>query len=269
MSQQINLFNPLFRKKRFSFTSAVAMGYGLGIALAATAAFAVYADYGLRAVQTRAQAVDRSFKELNARRDQLTMEVAQLRPNAQLEAELTTLEAQLRGRQEVIETLKGGAVGNTSGFSDYMRAFSRQSIAGLWLTGFDIALAGNELAIQGRALNADLVATYIKQLNQEKALQGRQFAAMRISQPPPEPVAPGKGEPGPKPRQDANAQKDVKEPMLALPRYLDFSVSTTEIAENAKAGSRSDAISPPLLGALGSGTLLDAAKASIKQAGTK
>jgi hypothetical protein len=270
MSQQINLFNPIFRKKGFSFTSAVAIGYGLGIALAATAAVAVYEDNLLRSVQTQSQAVEQAFKETNARRDQLTAEVSKQKPNAQLETEISKLDVQLAGRQEVIDTVKGGAVGNTSGFSDYMRAFSRQSVDGLWLTGFDIALAGHELAIQGRALSADLVANYIKQLNQEQVMQGRQFAAMRISQPPPEPAAAVKGDSGQKSAPDATAQKDAKEQKAVLPRYLDFSVSTVELAENPKVGSSGTELIPrPLLGFVIPGAVLDAPKASVTPEGAK
>lgn len=269
MNQQINLFNPIFRKKRFSFISAIAISYGLGIALAATAALAVYEDYELRGVQTQSLAVEQANREMNARRDLLTAEVAQQKPNAQLEAEVTALDSQLRGRQEVIDTLKSGAVGNTSGFSDYMRAFSRQSINGLWLTGFDIALAGNELAIQGRTLNADLVAAYIKQLNQEKAMQGRQFAAMRISQPPPEPPGSIKTDQRPRPGPDAIAQNGTKEQKPVSPRYLDFSISTVELAESLKVGVASEAIPPPLLGAAIPSSVLGVARAGVKAEAAK
>ena len=47
--------------------------------------------------------------------------------------------------------LKGGAFGNQQGFAEYLRAFSRQSVNGLWLTGFTIAGSG-ELEIRGRVL---------------------------------------------------------------------------------------------------------------------
>ena len=255
MSQQINLFNPIFRKQGFSFTSATAIAYGLGIALIATAAVAAYEDHKLRTVQVQAQVVEQSFKDNTVRRDQLTAEVTQQKPNAQLDAEIANLDLQLKGRQEIIETLKSGVVGNTDGFSDYMRAFSRQSLIGLWLTGFDIALAGNALAIQGRALSADLVANYIKQLNQEQALQGRKFAAMRISQLPPEPVAPPTGEPGAKPA-DLKIQKDAKADKRP-PGYVEFSVSTFDLPEPV---ARGETPPPPLLGAM-----LDAAKANVKR----
>src|SRR5450631_3949136 len=106
MSQQINLFNPIFRKQGFSFTSATAMLYGIGIAIAAAALVAVYEDSRLRDVQTRAQAVERAHKDATARQAKLAAELAQQKPDAQLTAESARLEAQLKGRQEITEALK-------------------------------------------------------------------------------------------------------------------------------------------------------------------
>ena len=260
MSQQINLFNPVFRKQGFSFTSATAMLYGVGIAVALAALVAVYEDHQLRSVQTRAQAVDQTHKEITARQDKLAAELTKQKPNARLEAEVTALDARLQGRQEIIEILKSGAVGNTDGFSDYMRAFSRQSINGLWLTGFDIA--GNDLAIQGRTLSADLVASYLKQLNQEKSLQGRQFATLRISQPPPEPAAQ-------KADKSAQGQKDAKEQKPATPRYLEFAISTIDLPEGQQQTAKSAITETPLLGTINAAAVLDAVRAGAAQGGTR
>jgi len=263
VSQQINLFNPIFRKKGFSYTSATAMLYGIGIAIALVALLAVFEEYQLREVRNQAQAVEQTYKDASARFEKLNVEQAARKPNAQLEAEVARLETQLKSRQEVIVTLKDGAVGDTSGFSKYMRAFSRQSINGLWLTGFDIALAGNELAIQGRTLSPDLVASYLRQLNQEPALQGRQFAALRISQPPPDTTQP-KAVPGPTPDQDAKGQKDGKERKGLAPRYLEFSISSMGMLEGSRQTTQ-----PPLAGTIESRPVLDAAKASARQEGTR
>jgi Tfp pilus assembly protein PilN len=253
MSQQINLFNPIFRKAGFSFTSATAMLYGVGIAVAIAALGAAYEDYRLRAVQTQAQAVDQAFKEATAASDKLTAEMAVMqKPNAQFEAALTALDVQLKARQEVIDTLNSGAVGNTEGFSEYMRAFSRQGINGLWLTAFDIA--GSELALQGRTLSADLVANYLKQLNQEKALQGRRFAAMRISQPPSVSVPP--------PSVDSKADRGAKDKKSASPRFLDFSISTRDFTEGMQQSAQPTG---PLLGAIDAGAVVKAAKAGPRQ----
>jgi hypothetical protein len=267
MSQQINLYNPIFRKKGFSYTSATAMLYGVGIAIALAALVAVYEDYQLRGVQTQARATDQAYKDATANHEKLTAEVTKRKPNAQLEAEVAALDARLTGRQEIIDALKSGAVGNIGGFSDYMRAFSRQIISGLWLTGFDIALGGNELAIQGRTLSADLVASYLKQLNQEKALQGRRFASMRIDQPPPDAASLPKA--GQKADKSVPDQKASKEQKSATPRYLEFTISTMDIPASPRPMTKSAATEMPLLGPLNPAAAFDAAKAGAGQGGAR
>lgn len=256
MSQQINLFNPLFRKKGFSFTSALAMLYGAGIAVAVMALTVTYVERDLNATRALAQGVDAQFKAATAQRDKLAAEVSLQKPSPQLEKEVADLDALLRSRQEVVETLKSGAIGNTQGFSDYMLAFSRQSVSGLWLTGFDVALAGNELAIQGRALNADLVPKYLNRLTQEKALSGRQFGAMRITRQQMPAVTASAAEPAKKGETAA-----AKEAAAAGAAYLEFSVSTIELPEASRpAAARAEALPAPLLGTISPGALVDTAR---------
>ena len=257
MSQQVNLFNPLFRPKGFSFTSAKAMLYAMGIAVAAVAVASVYEDYTLREVAARAQATEAMHKEATSKLSQLTNEVAQQKPNAQIEADIAALETQLKGRQEIVETLRSGAVGNTSGFSEYMRAFSRQTVTGLWLTGFEFD--GNDLVLHGRTVNPELVASFLKQLNREQSLQGREFSAMRIRQPAAEGTADaGKGEP----------EKAAK---AAAARYHEFSISTAPLPEDPrKADARPVAVSaptaPPAAAVpIDTNKVIEATKAALKQ----
>jgi hypothetical protein len=72
------------------------------------------------------------------------------KPSPQLNAELESLDALLAGRNEVIGVLKSGALGDTKGVSEYFRAFARQAVDGLWLTGFTVIGAGNDISIEGR-----------------------------------------------------------------------------------------------------------------------
>jgi len=220
MSQQINLFNPIFRKPEFSFTSANTILYGAGIAAAVIVLYSFYADYRLRQLQHQAQAVDQQYQDATARRDQLAAVQGGRKANVQLEAELAELDAKLKMRQHIIEMLKGGALGATTGFSEYMQAFARQSVNGLWLTGFDIAASGNDLVISGRALSPDLVPTYLQRLNHEQTMQGHQFAAMSISRPPPQA--------GGTPAADREAKP-------AVPGFLEFTISTAESTDAQKA----------------------------------
>lgn len=214
MSQQVNLFNPLFRPRGFSFTSAQSMLYGVAIAAAGVALSAAYADYELRQVAARAQASNQAHQAATARLAELNTEVAQLKASPQLEAEVAALEAQFKLRQEVADTLRSGAIGNTAGFAGYMRAFSRQTLNGVWLTGFTID--GNDLTLAGRTLNSELVASYLTQLNREEVLRGREFSALRMRQPLPDvDEVPAKG---------GDARR-------AAPRHLEFTLSTAPIAD--------------------------------------
>ena len=263
MSQQINLYNPLLRKQGFKLLSATTMLYAFAIAVGVAALVAVYQEQQLRDVQARAQAVERAHREASANGDKLVAEIAKQQPNAQLAAEIAALDTQLSERQEVMAALKDGVVGNADGFSPYMRAFSRQIISGLWLTGFDIALSGTALALRGRTLSAEHVAEYLNRLNQEKSMQGRQFAAMRISQPPanvsapvaaPAPVAtpaPSSATANP-PAKSAAGANDITARVPAPPRYLDFMISTQDIAEGPQGAMAPAAVPPPLLGPLSS-----------------
>ncbi|MDB5807972.1 MAG: mannose-sensitive agglutinin [Betaproteobacteria bacterium] len=258
MSQQINLFNPLFRKKGFSFASAMAMAVGTGIVVAIAALFAVYQNQQLRTLEAQAAAVDQAYKEAATLNEKLTAQLANKKPSTQAEAEFAALDAKLQARREIVDALQNGVIGNTDGFSAYMRAFSRQSVSGLWLTGFDIARAGNEFAIQGRTTSTDLVANYLKQLNQEPALQGQQFAAMRIYQPLSEPI---------KGAAEQKVDKDTKAPTPVLPRFLEFTISTADIPDNPGMVSKSPAVEAPLLGNLSSPITRDALRARVEQAG--
>ncbi len=182
MSQQINLFNPIFLKQKRVFSTAT-MARGLGAILLGMALLFVFAQY--RAVKLEGLAAG-AAKRLEAERDDLTRVAAEFVPgkeNQQVEEEISLMGTQLAARQKLLDVLQGGELGNTAGFSVYFGAFSRQAVDGLWLTGFSIHGAGSQMVIDGRAVRPELVPAYIKRLNREPAMQGKSFASMEISLP--------------------------------------------------------------------------------------
>jgi hypothetical protein len=136
-----------------------------------------------------------------------------------LETEIARLEAELKVAREAMNALKRGALGNQQGFAEYLRAFSRQAVNGLWLTGFSIHGSG-ELELRGRALSPDIVPGYIQRLNREEVLAGRGIARLEMHQPAPaDAMASRAAETGPEPR---------------VPRFLEFSLATNEAAAAGK-----------------------------------
>lgn len=182
MSQQINLFNPIFLKQKKVFT-ATPMAQALVIILTGTLALAWYAQRGVAELDRRAAA---GATLLAGREARLNKAAAQFAPRAKsplLAAEIADAEAQLQALHEVEGVLRNGSLGNTSGYAEYFRAFARQNVSGLWLTGVNIVGAGADIGVQGRAMQATMIPNYIARLTAEKVMHGKTFASLKIDRP--------------------------------------------------------------------------------------
>ena len=182
MSQQINLFNPIFLKQKKVF-GAQPMLQALAIIVLGVAAVTSYAAY--RVAQLEQQAV-RSKETLAMREKRLNSVNVQFAPrqrNAALAIELADAQAELKSLHDVEGVLQGGALGNTSGYAEYFRAFARQNVSGLWLTGLTIVGAGNDIGVQGRAMQPTMIPNYVSRLTAEKVMRGKTFASLKIDRP--------------------------------------------------------------------------------------
>lgn len=179
MSQQINLFNPIFLRKKKYF-SALTMLQALGMIAFGTALVAGFAAYELSRLRPQAKVVT---AQLEAARAQLAAVQAQSEPrkDAALEGELQRAQAEVLALQRVAVSLRQRETGSASGFSDYMRAFARQIVDGLWLTGFSVSEVGRQVSISGIAVRPELVPAYLGRLGRERALQGKTFDMLEMS----------------------------------------------------------------------------------------
>ena len=195
MTQQINLYHPIFRKerKRFSALAMLQAGAVMVTGILVMYGFSLWHVHKLRAtlaeVTLQSAAAAKRFDEANARFS-----------SGGINAQIGQLEREVAERQPIVRALQQGELGSRRGYSSYFVAFSRQHVAGLWLTGFSIGGA-DKLSLQGRTRNADLVPLYITRLGTEKSLSGLQLHAFLLKQP----------------------STDGKTPP---PHYLEFQIST-------------------------------------------
>ncbi len=181
MSRQINLYNPDLRSVREFFC-------GRTLLIGAVAVFALsigaYSFFTYQAIGRgdQVRVLDIQIKKLTDESAALSSEIAGRSKSAELERQLQQMEALAAAREQVAASLAQGAGGPSGGFSEYMRAFARQNLSGVWLTGFTIGAEGGDMTISGRALNPDLVPSYIARLNKEPLLQGRKFAQFAVKQ---------------------------------------------------------------------------------------
>ena len=182
MSQQINLFNPIFLKQKKYF-SALAMAQALGLILLGALLLSIYSGYQLSGIRHEAANTSAQLGLVQAQLNQVRAEYAPRQKSQALEDGVKKTEAQVQSLQQVFDTLQKGDIGNTKGYSAYLRAFSRQIVDGLWLTGFSIVGAGAEMGLQGRALRPELVPAYINRLKQETVIQGKTFSTLELQLP--------------------------------------------------------------------------------------
>lgn len=180
MSQQINLYNPLFLKQEKHF-SARTMVQGLSVIALGLAALYAYALFESRAATRHAQ---QYRDQLSTQRDQmlkLSVQIAAQGRSKALESEVARLEGELKTRRATLQLLGTGELGNTTGFSEFFAAFGRQAMPGVWLTGFTISDSGNDLLINGRALRPELIPSYLGALNKEDMMRGRRLTEMKLA----------------------------------------------------------------------------------------
>ncbi|MCX8018229.1 MAG: PilN domain-containing protein [Rhodocyclaceae bacterium] len=188
MAQQINLYDPALRRTREWLTLGHLVLLSIGLALV----IAVPGGVARLALPALAQRVAANDAQLKALREQIAL-IGQTRsarkPDPALEQAVTQRRQELEMRLAVLEALKKhAAAAQGEPHADILRGFARQTLAGLWLTGFFVE-AGGGMEIRGRTTDPALLPEYIRRLNQEAAFQGRRFAALKLE--------PGKSETAP------------------------------------------------------------------------
>ena len=124
----------------------------------------------------------RQYHQAKARLAEAVTRYAPKKVDASLEAEVNSLQTQRNARKATLDRLGVGVLADDASYAEYMRALARHSIAGLWLTGFKVGRGGAEMEISGRALQPELVPSYIHSLNQERAMHGRTFDSLSLTQ---------------------------------------------------------------------------------------
>ena len=182
MSQQINLFNPVFLKQKKHF-SAVTMLQALLLVVLGSMLFYGYAVYQVKMLAKQTAEMNIRYEAEQKRLLNYINEFSPQRAQKLLNDELQMVEAQASMQEALLATLKSGAFGNTQGYSEYLRAFARQTVRGLWLTGFNISGDGAQLSLHGAVVNPQLLPEYIQRMNREPAMRGKTFAALQMKLP--------------------------------------------------------------------------------------
>ena len=182
MSQQINLFNPIFLKQKKIF-AALPMAEALGAIVLGTLLMTWYASHNVDELAQRAAHGKTLLAERERRLQEANKQFAPRQKSATLTTDVAQARAELASLHRVEQFLQQGALGNSAGYAEYFRAFARQNVNGLWLTGVTIAGAGTDIGVEGRAMQPILIPQYIARLKTERVMRGKTFASLDITRP--------------------------------------------------------------------------------------
>ncbi|MCU6498390.1 MSHA biogenesis protein MshI [Rugamonas sp. A1-17] len=216
MSQQINLFNAGFQRKK-NYTTTPVLVAGIGALVLVLVGVSALAKAQLAALETEAATVQSNLANLEKRKSSATAAFVAPRKSETLQQELDQASAQFRNLQQVAGILEQGQPGETRGYSAYFRAFARRGVDGLWLTGVTIQGSGDAIGLQGRALKASLLPGYLSGLASEAVLRGKSFGQLEMREPKAEPKA------------------EAADAAPAAPRYVEFSLQSASAGERGKA----------------------------------
>jgi hypothetical protein len=182
VSQQINLYQPIFRKEEKKF-STVAMLQAMGLVVVGVVAIYAYTWWQVGTLKSELKRAEQQHTMANKRLADATEKFGQRAGKISLDGEIARIEGEIVAKQRIQEILQRGIFSNTQGFSDYFVSFSRQHIPGVWLTGFDITGAAEQMTLAGRSTNPELVPRYMQKLSAEKTLSGIEFRVFQMNRP--------------------------------------------------------------------------------------
>lgn len=184
MLQQINLYQPVFRREAKVF-SARALGQILALAL-----MLVVAGYALLQLQLGRHGATRDLLETQYRR--LDGQLQALGTGAggdepaALEARIRELEGRLADGVAELAGLRDEVLSRSSGFAPLLEALAQHPQEGLWLTA--IRVRDGELTLDGVTLDPERLPRYLAELNAEPALRQWPLTTVQLARRPEQPA---------------------------------------------------------------------------------
>ena len=179
MNQQINLYQPMFRKQKVILSSMTILQVGVFF-LVVFAGLYAYQSSKLKPYKSQLASIDKELVQLSSQVAALSGSQKQSKSKL-LENEIAKLTKELEQRERISKVLSSSSFGNSSGFSSYLEAFAKGHVQGTWLTSVNIKQGGASLGLKGKTLSSELVPVYLQNLAEEESLNGSSFNVMELA----------------------------------------------------------------------------------------
>ena len=158
MYQQINLYQPVFRRQR-KVLSALTLLQILAVAGVLLLVFYLQANWTVGGLDSTATSLSNQYRQLEARLGILENTGTQYSTDAQNEAE--RLQSTLDERRALLDSFSRLTIRDSHGFAEFFETLADRTISGLWLTGIRLTEDG-DTEIRGSTLDPTLVPRYLQ-----------------------------------------------------------------------------------------------------------
>jgi hypothetical protein len=179
VKQQINLYQPMFRKQEKIF-SALTMLQITGFFIVVLSGIYAYNVNRLKPFSVELRNTNAQLEKLSKQIEVVSRSLASRGKNKLMESEITRLTMRLENMQKIRSALSEGSFGNASGFSTLFEALARNRVDGAWLTEITISDGGGKLALSGKSIDPELVPIYIKRLAQAPVFKNQNFNILEL-----------------------------------------------------------------------------------------
>lgn len=179
MTQQINLLNPaLIRPRDWVSLKNVAVIYAVAI-------LGMYLMYQLSQADLDALQLNRNTAVSKYEAAQVALITSKTKSNKQMnvleqEQELQTLNKKLEMQNALVASFKYLQADNGHHILDVMQGFASQRVPGVWVTGFKLNAFEKNMAVSGRALQAEAVPQFLEQLGKAAVFKGQLFSGLKM-----------------------------------------------------------------------------------------
>ncbi len=181
MRQQVNLYQPIFRKQQIIFSAQTMVWLALG--------FAVLLLLWSFLVSQRVTSLEAEHQRQLAAEQRAIGQMTELRRNLPPAEPSTDLDDRIqalnRHRSELrasLTALDRRQPATEARLHERFDAMARRLPPGLWLTELRVGEQDGNLAIYGRALSAQLVPEFLQALSTEPLFSGMRFRQIRVTE---------------------------------------------------------------------------------------
>ena len=178
MHQQINLYQPVFRKQHKVFSSLTLLQISAAVLLLLSV-IVVHTQWTLSSMETTARDLEQQRQELASRMG--ILEDANRTPDTHsIDGEIEALNRSIDQRHYLLEQFDQLVIQHRDGFAAQFKALANLRLPGLWLEG--VTVNGDQrMELRGITLDPKLVPIYLQELDKHGELPGAAFETVSMT----------------------------------------------------------------------------------------